>query len=112
LLAELRVQACAGCGQRLQGREGFERAIDQHAAGGMRRFTSRLAALDDQNTGAFSSELYRQREPDDAAANNDHVPVLHLRIVKESVTFVTRYGYIWLSEGTVAPPIIRSSHKT
>ena len=61
-------------------------AIDQHAAGGVGSFAARFAALDDQNRRAFFAERDRERKSDDAAADDDHVPSLHFRIVKD-VTF-------------------------
>lgn len=99
---ELGIQARAGCGQRLQSGERFGRAIDQHAASGVRRFAAGLAPLDYNDTRAFAPELNRQREPNNAAADYDYIPIPHLRIVEESVTFVTRVV-------TLLPPIIRSN---
>ena len=78
------------------------RAIDQHAASGVRRFAAGLAPLDYNDTRAFAPELNRQREPNNAAADYDYIPIPHLRIVEESVTFVTRVV-------TLLPPIIRSN---
>lgn len=68
----------------------------------MRRFAAGLAALDYKDARASAPELNRQRETDDAAADYDYIPILHLRIVKDSVTFVTRVV-------TLLPPIIRSN---
>lgn len=68
----------------------------------MGRFASWFAALDYQDTRTSAPELNRQRETDDTAADYDYIPILHLRIVKESVTFVTRVV-------TLLPPIIRSN---
>jgi hypothetical protein len=44
----------------------------------------RFAAFYDQHRSAFLAEFDRQREPDDAAPDNDYVPTLHPRIVEES----------------------------
>ncbi len=85
-------------------RRAFRAAIHQHAASGVRRFAAGLAPLDYQDTRAFLAELNRKREPDNAAADYDYVPILHLRIVEESVTFVTRVV-------TLLPPIIRSNSR-
>jgi len=68
----------------LQSRGRFKREIDQHAACGMRCFAARLTALDYEDARASSSELNRQRESDDAATDDDYIPILHLRIVKDS----------------------------
>ena len=68
----------------------------------MRRFAAGLAPLDYQDAQASAPEFDRQRETDNAAADYDYIPILHLRIVKDSVTFVTRVV-------TLLPPIIRSN---
>jgi hypothetical protein len=68
----------------------------------MRRFAAGLAALDHKDARASAAKLNRQRETDNAAANDDYIPILHLRIVEDSVTFVTRVV-------TLLPPIIRSN---
>src|ERR1700678_383488 len=123
LANELGIHARAGCGQGLQGGGGFEQAIDQHAAGGVRCFAAGLAALDHEDARAFSLERDQKRESDDAAADDDYVPgllhllyillhmLLHICIVKDGVTFVTGGGTIRLRGVTFAPPIIRSTSK-
>ncbi len=78
LARELGVQARAGCGQGLESGGGFERAVDQHAAGGVRGFAAGLAALDDEDARAFSFEFKRERESDDACADYDYIPGLHV----------------------------------
>jgi hypothetical protein len=50
----------------------------------MRGFAAGLAAFDDQDACTFLAEFNREREADDAAADDDDVPVLHFRIVEES----------------------------
>jgi tetratricopeptide (TPR) repeat protein len=44
---------------------------------------ARFAAFDDQNSCTFFSQGERERETDDSAADDDYVPKLHFRIVKE-----------------------------
>lgn len=83
LLRELGIQAGAGGGEGLESGRSFQAALDQHAAGGVGSLAARLSALDDENAGAASAQRQREREPDDAAANYDYVPNLHLGIVKE-----------------------------
>jgi hypothetical protein len=46
-------------------------------------FAAGLAALDDQHSSAAFAECNGQREADDASADDDYVPSLHVGIVKE-----------------------------
>ena len=84
LMNEFRIHPCTGRSQWLKCGRGFDDAIDQHAASGMRGFSPRFATVYDQHRRAFLAEFDREREPDDAAPDNDHVPTLHPRIVEES----------------------------
>lgn len=68
----------------------------------MRRFAAGFSSLDYKDARAPAAKLDRQRETDNATADDDYVPIPHLRIVKDSVTFVTRVV-------TLLPPIIRSN---
>jgi hypothetical protein len=71
----------AGAGQGLEGRLRFEGTVDQHTAGGVGGFTARLSAFDDQDGGAAFADCNGEREADDAAADNDYIPSLHLGIL-------------------------------
>ena len=57
-----------------------------------RGFPARLATLDDQNACAFFAELNRERESNDAPANDDYVPILHCRIVEERGELIDTTG--------------------
>ena len=83
---ELGVHTGARAGQRLQCGRRFELAIYQHSARGVRSFSSRLAAFDDQNARSFFAKFDRQRESDDACTDNDDVPSPHADIVEEGST--------------------------
>jgi|SRR5271169_2329473 len=85
-MGELGVQAGTGYGQGLQIDWSFEGTVDQHAAGCMRGFAARFAALDYQNLRAVLAQSDCERESDDAPADDDYVPGLHPRIVKEAET--------------------------
>ena len=82
-LCKLGIHAGAGGRERLEGGGSFEAAVDQHAASGVRCFATGLSALDYQNRGATPAERDGEREANDASANDDYVPGLHLGIVKE-----------------------------
>src|ERR1700730_6834034 len=86
LMHNLRVHARTCCCQRLQNQRRLDCAVNQHPARSIRGFSSRLSALDHQNTRALLTEINRERESNDAAADDDPVPILHLRIVEECWT--------------------------
>ena len=82
-MGKLGIHACAGGREWLQGRGSLQLAIDEHSTCSVGGFTSRFAALDDQNARTFLAELDRERKADNAATDYDHVPILHFCIVKE-----------------------------
>ncbi len=82
-VGEFGIHPRACCGERLQGRFGFEGAVDQHAAGGVRGFAAGLSALDQQHGSAALAQGDGEREADDASADDDYVPGSHSGIVKE-----------------------------
>ena len=63
----------------------FNAAIHQHPAGGVRSFSTGFSSFDYKNRRSLLAELQRKREADDAAANNNYVPILHFCIVKDSI---------------------------
>jgi hypothetical protein len=67
----------------LQGRGSFQDAIYEHASGSVRGLAAWLSTFDDQNRRPAFSQGDRKREADDASADDDYVPSLHLGIVKE-----------------------------
>jgi hypothetical protein len=82
-MRELGIHLRAGCCQRLQSSGSFERAVDQHAAGGVGGFAAGFSTLDDEDRGAALAEGDGERQADDASADDDYVPGLHRGIVKE-----------------------------
>lgn len=83
LLRKLGIHAGAGGGEGLESGSSFYAALHQHAAGGVGSLAARLSALDDENAGAAPAQGQGEREPYDAASDDDYVPNLHLGIVKE-----------------------------
>lgn len=83
LMHEFGIHPRAGAGQILQYRRSFEGTIDQHSSGRVRGFAPRFSALDHQNGSAALPQGNRQGKPNDAAADDDYIPSLHCRIVKE-----------------------------
>ena len=83
LLRKFRIHAGAGGGKGLKRGGSFQAAFDEHTSGGVGGLAAGFSALDNQNAGAAPAQSQREREPDDAAPNNDYVPSLHLGIVKE-----------------------------
>ena len=77
-MGELRVHSGARGRQRLQGGWRFKRAIDQHASGGVRGFAARFTAFDYQHGRTPLAEGEGEREADDASADDDDVPSLHV----------------------------------
>jgi hypothetical protein len=77
------IHASAGSCERLEDRRSFDAAVDQHAAGGVRCLAAGFSALDYQNSRAALAERDSEREANDASADYDYVPSLHLGIVKE-----------------------------
>jgi hypothetical protein len=67
----------------LKGKRSFEREVGQHAGGRVRCLPSRLSAFDYQDGDAPLAQRDRQRESNDPAADDDHVPGLHLGIVED-----------------------------
>ena len=82
-VGEFGVHARTGDSERLQCGWSFQRAIDQHAASGMRCFAARLAAFDHQNAAPALAQCDGKRKPDNPAADDDYVPSLHSGIVKD-----------------------------
>lgn len=85
-VCKLGVQACARARERLEYLRSFGAAIDEHPAGSVRSLASGLSALDHQHLRSTLAQRNRQREADNAAADNDDVPTLHHCIVKETRT--------------------------
>jgi hypothetical protein len=56
----------------------FERTIDEHAASGVRGFAARFTAFDYQHGHTPLAEGEGEREADDASADDDDVPSLHV----------------------------------
>jgi len=81
---EFGIQAGARHRQGLKSWQRIEGAVDQHAAGSVGGFAARLSALDDQNAGSAFAQCNREREADDASADDDYVPSLHVGIVKDA----------------------------
>jgi hypothetical protein len=88
LMREFEIHARAGGGERLQYGWSLDAALNQHPGGGMRGFLSGFAALYHQNLRPTLTQRDRKRQPDDASANDDDVPTLHLGIVKELRRFL------------------------
>ena len=84
-MSEFRIHAGAGGGEWLEWGGGFERAIDQHASGGVGGFVARFSALDDQDGGAAFAQGDSEREADDAAADDDDVPGFHGASLKSAL---------------------------
>jgi Carboxypeptidase regulatory-like domain len=82
-MCEFGIHASAGGGERLESGRSFRAGIDQHPAGGVGGFAAWLSALDDQDGRASPAEGEGEGKADDAPANDDYVPSLHLGIVKE-----------------------------
>src|SRR4029077_4558346 len=80
---EFGMHARAGGGQRLQYGWSLNATLNQHPGGGVRSFLSGFAALHHQDLCPTLAQRDRKRQPDDATANDDDVPTLHLGIVKE-----------------------------
>lgn len=83
-MREFRIQAGARSCQSLQNWRSFKGAVNQHAAGGMRGFAARFSAFDNQDCRAAFARSNCEGEADDAPADDDYVPSLHLGIVKEA----------------------------
>jgi hypothetical protein len=69
--------------QRLQRRRRLERAIAQHSGRSMGSFTTQLSALNYQHSHAALAQRNRKRKADDAATNDDDIPLFHFCIVEE-----------------------------
>ncbi len=80
---KLGIHASAGSREGLESGRSFEAAVDQHATGGVGGLTAGFAALDYQNSRATLAKRDSERKADDASADDDYVPSLHLGIVKE-----------------------------
>ncbi len=83
-MGEFGIHAGAGCCQRLDNRGSFERAVDQHATGRVGGFAAGFTALDNYDSSPTFAQGDGKREADDAPADDDYVPSLHLGIVKEA----------------------------
>ena len=82
-MCEFGIHAGAGGGERLESGRSFRAGIDQHPAGGVGGLAAGLSALDDQDGRASPAEGKGEGKADDAPADDDYVPSLHLGIVKE-----------------------------
>ena len=79
----------------LEGWAGFERAVDEHAAGGVGGLATGLSTLDHENRGAAFAQGDGEGEADDPSADDDYVPGLHSGIVAETAAgrwYATGYG--------------------
>src|SRR5258708_29991432 len=82
-MSKLRIHGSACRRQYLQSDRRLKTAIHQHAARGPRSLMARFAAFHHENTCPFLSKSNRQRQPDDSAADHDHIAGLHSSIVKK-----------------------------
>ena len=80
---KLGIHARAGGGEGLKHRRSFEREVGEHAGGRVRCLPPRLSAFHHQDGDAALAQRDREREPNDPAADDDHVPGLHQNIVVE-----------------------------
>lgn len=83
LVGKFRIHAGAGRGQGLKGCRSLKGAVNQHAARGVGGFTAGFSALYYQDGSSTFAQGDREREADDASADDDYVPGLHPGIVKE-----------------------------
>ncbi len=80
---EFRIHAGAGPGEWPERGRRFHRTVDEHSSRGVGGFAAGFSALDDQDGGAALPQGDRQREADDATADDYYIPSLHVGIVEE-----------------------------
>src|SRR5947209_1687591 len=101
-MRELWIHSGAGNCQFLQCWRSFQRTIHEHSACCVRSLASRFATLHDEDSCATFAQGYGERKPDDASANDDHVPVLHTSILKEPRPNTRHFSH-WVPEARPHP---------